>query len=64
MSDIADLADCNAETARDHLEWFDEMRLVHRHDGRPVRYKYNDPHNHVMMRWSVRAMFAARWHRE
>lgn len=42
VSDIADLADCDTETARDYLEWFDEMGLVHRHDGRPVRYERND----------------------
>ena len=42
VSDIAELADCDTETARDYLEWFDEMGLVHRHDGRPVRYERND----------------------
>ncbi|GGL64232.1 DUF7342 family protein [Halocalculus aciditolerans] len=42
VSAIADLADCDTETARDYLEWFDEMGLVHRHDGRPVRYVRND----------------------
>ncbi|MBX0325110.1 hypothetical protein EGH21_18945 [Halomicroarcula sp. F13] len=42
VSDIADLADCDTETARDYLEWFDEMGLVHRHSGRPVRYERND----------------------
>ncbi len=42
VSDIADLADCDTETARDYLKWFDEMGMVHRHDGRPVRYERND----------------------
>ena len=42
VSDIAALADCDTGTARDYLEWFDEMGLVHRHDGRPVRYERND----------------------
>ncbi len=42
VSDIADLADCDTETARDYLEWFDEMGLVHRHHGRPLRYERND----------------------
>ena len=42
VSVIADRADCDTETARDYLEWFDEMGLVHRHDGRPVRYERND----------------------
>lgn len=42
VSDIAELADCDTETARDYLEWFTEMGMVHRHDGRPVRYERND----------------------
>jgi predicted ArsR family transcriptional regulator len=42
VSVIADLADCDTETARDYLEWFEEMGLVHRHDGRPVQYERND----------------------
>ena len=42
VSDIAEVADCDTETARDYLEWFDEMGLVHRHDGRPVRYERNN----------------------
>jgi predicted ArsR family transcriptional regulator len=42
VSAIAELADCDPETARDYLEWFDEMGMVHRHDGRPVRYERND----------------------
>jgi hypothetical protein len=31
-----------AETAREYLQWFDEMGMVHRQDGRPVRYARND----------------------
>lgn len=42
VSRIAALADCDTETARDYLQWFDEMRMVHRQDGRPVRYERND----------------------
>ncbi len=42
VSTIADRADCDTETARDYLEWFDEMGMVQRHDGRPVRYERND----------------------
>lgn len=42
VSDAADRADCDTETARDYLKWFDEMGLVQRHDGRPVRYERND----------------------
>jgi len=42
VSTIANRADCDTETARDYLEWFDEMGMVQRHDGRPVRYERND----------------------
>lgn len=42
VSTIADLAECDAETAREYLEWFDDMGMVHRQDGRPVRYERND----------------------
>ena len=42
VSTIADRAGCDTETARDYLEWFDEMGMVHRHDGRPVRYERNN----------------------
>jgi hypothetical protein len=42
VSTIAEYADCDTETARDYLQWFDEMGMVHRHDGRPVRYERND----------------------
>lgn len=42
VSTIAECADCDTETARDYLNWFDEMGMVSRHDGRPVRYERND----------------------
>jgi len=42
VSVIADRADCDAVTTREYLKWFDEMGLVHRHDGRPVQYERND----------------------
>jgi predicted ArsR family transcriptional regulator len=42
VSTIAERADCDAETARDYLQWFDDMGMVQRHDGRPVRYERND----------------------
>lgn len=42
VSTVAELADCDTETARDYLAWFDEMGMVHRHDGRPLRYERND----------------------
>ncbi len=46
VSDIAERADCDTETARDYLKWFDEMGMVSRHDGRPVRYERNDAYFH------------------
>jgi predicted ArsR family transcriptional regulator len=42
VSTIAERADCDTETARDYLEWFDEMGIVHRQDGCPARYERND----------------------
>lgn len=42
VSTVAERADCDTETAREYLEWFDEMGLVLRYDGRPVRYERND----------------------
>lgn len=42
VATIAERAECDTETARDYLEWFDEMGMVHRQDGRPVRYERND----------------------
>lgn len=45
VSAIAERADCDTETARDYLEWFDEMGMVQRHDGRPVRYERNDAYS-------------------
>ncbi len=42
ISNIANLADCGTETARDYLAWSDQMGMVHRQDGRPVRYERND----------------------
>lgn len=42
VSTIAARADCDTETARDYLAWFEEMGMVSRQDGRPVRYERND----------------------
>lgn len=38
---IADRVGCAIETARDYLEWFREMGMVRRYDGRPIRYAAN-----------------------
>jgi predicted ArsR family transcriptional regulator len=46
ISTIAERADCDTETARDYLKWFDEMGMVQRHDGRPIRYERNDAYFH------------------
>lgn len=42
VSEIAERADCDTETARDYLEWFTEMGMVCELSGRPVRYERND----------------------
>lgn len=42
VSEIAERADCDTETARDYLEWFTEMGMVRERPGRPVRYERND----------------------
>nr|WP_321166841.1 sugar-specific transcriptional regulator TrmB [Halorubrum sp. Ib24] len=39
---IADAADCDPETAQEHLTWFAELRIVTRHDGDLVTYERND----------------------
>ena len=41
-ADIADRADCSAESARTHLSFYVELGIVIRHEGRPVRYERND----------------------
>lgn len=46
IADLADFADCDTETARDYLEWFDEIGMVYRPDGHPVRYERNDAYFH------------------
>jgi len=47
VSTIAESAECDTETAREYLEWFDEMGMVSRYDGRPVRYTRNNAY----LRW-------------
>ena len=42
VSTVADRADCDTETAREYLRWFDEIGMVQRHDGRPARYERNN----------------------
>lgn len=47
VSEIADRADCDTETARDYLEWFTSMGMTREIAGRPVRYERNDSY----LRW-------------
>ena len=41
-AEIADRADCSAESARTHLSFYSDLGIVIRHEGRPVRYERND----------------------
>ena len=41
-AEIAERADCSAESARAHLSFYAELGIVVRHEGRPVRYERND----------------------
>jgi predicted transcriptional regulator len=42
VSDIAEQSDCDPKTARKYLNWFTDLGVVTRHDGRPVTYERND----------------------
>lgn len=41
MSEIAARADCSDESARTHLSFLADLRIVTRHEGQPVRYQRN-----------------------
>lgn len=41
-AEIAERADCSAESARTHLSFYADLGIVVRHEGRPVRYERND----------------------
>lgn len=47
VSTVAERADCDTETARDYLQWFEDLRLVREQGGRPARYERNDS----FLRW-------------
>lgn len=47
VTEIAERAACDTETARDYLEWFTSMGMVLEHTGRPVRYERNQSY----LRW-------------
>jgi predicted transcriptional regulator len=42
VSAIAERAACDPKTARKYLEWFAELGVATRHEGRPVTYERND----------------------
>ena len=42
VSVIADRADCDPETAREYLDWFESMGIVREYPGRPTQYERND----------------------
>jgi DNA-binding transcriptional regulator GbsR (MarR family) len=41
-AEIAERADCSAESARTHLAFYADLGIVIHHDGRPARYERND----------------------
>ncbi|GAB6880129.1 winged helix-turn-helix domain-containing protein [Halorubrum gandharaense] len=41
-AEIAERADCSAESARTHLSFYADLGIVICHEGRPVRYERND----------------------
>ncbi|WP_096395693.1 transcriptional regulator [Halorubrum trapanicum] len=41
-AEIAERANCSAESARTHLSFYADLGIVVRHEGRPVRYERND----------------------
>lgn len=40
--EIADRAGCHPDTARKYLDWFAQLGLALRHDGRPTTYERNE----------------------
>ena len=41
-AEIAEQADCSAESARTHLSFYTDLGIVIQHEGRPARYERND----------------------
>jgi hypothetical protein len=39
--DIAERADCHTDTARKYLDWFAQLDVASRYDGRPTTYERN-----------------------
>lgn len=40
--DVAERLDCSTDTARKYLNWFAELGIVLRHNGRPTTYERNE----------------------
>ena len=58
--ELAQRADCDPKTARKYLEWFTELGIVDRHDGRPRRYERNERY----LEWRTVERLAAEHSRE
>jgi len=41
-AEIAEQADCSAESARTHLSFYSDLGIVIQHEGRPAKYERND----------------------
>lgn len=41
-SDVAERAGCHPDTARKYLDWFAQLGIAVRHDGRPTTYERNE----------------------
>lgn len=41
-SAIADTAECDPKTARKYLDWFEQLGIVTKYEGRPATYERND----------------------
>lgn len=58
VSEIAERAACDTETARDYLDWFASMGMIQEYEGRPVRYRRNDAYLQWRRIEQVRATYS------
>lgn len=42
VSDVVEELGCSKDTARKYLDWFAELGIAVKHDGRPVQYERNE----------------------
>lgn len=56
VAEFATDADCHVDTARKYLDWFAQLCLATRHDGRPTRYERNEAY----FEWRYFSELAAR----